>query len=153
MLEAICRMIACISLMISLSLFSLETLKPEQIKNNEIFPTFRTIRNFLKSILSTRKKKLKIKIWFIYPCSTTSPSVSMLKFHLSRTSLVALLIITRTILCNFPVSSHSLQENQISHQHCTNASNITSQNEKTEVRKANSFEKNVTFFFGIFFMY
>ena len=38
MLEAICRMIACISLMISLSLFSLETLKPEQIKTMSSYP-------------------------------------------------------------------------------------------------------------------
>lgn len=42
-----------------------------------------------------------------YPFSTTSLSVSILKFHLSNTSPEALLMITRTTLCSFPVSNHS----------------------------------------------
>lgn len=42
-----------------------------------------------------------------HPFSTTSASVTMLKFQRSSTSLVALLMITSTILCSFPASSHS----------------------------------------------
>lgn len=70
MQEATWRMMAWISLMISLSLFSLMT-----------------------------------------PLSTTSGSVWMLKFHRSSTSEVALLMITSTILCSFPASSHSARGN------------------------------------------
>lgn len=47
-----------------------------------------------------------------YPFSTTSLSVSMLKFHRSRTSEVALLMMTSTTLCSFPASSHSFVEKQ-----------------------------------------
>lgn len=46
------------------------------------------------------------------PFSTTWLSVSIRKFHLSKTSPVALLIITNTTLCNFPASSHSLDQKQ-----------------------------------------
>lgn len=87
-------MITWISLMISLSLFSLETLGKRTRKK------------------ISQEKELTLAEQGIgcicgHPVSTTSPSVSTLKFHLSSTSEVALLMITRTILCSFPFSSHS----------------------------------------------
>lgn len=66
-----------------------------------------TLSSNQHKIQKLRKGEKKSFVEFFYPCSTTSPSVSILKFHLSRTSLLDLLIITSTTLCNFPASSHS----------------------------------------------
>lgn len=80
--DAICLMIAYISLMISLSVFSFETLKFKPKKHiNYIAEHENRI-----SIIICRK------IWVLkkknYPFSTTFSLVSMLKFHLSNTSEV-----------------------------------------------------------------
>ena len=102
MQDAIWRMMAWISRMISLSLFSFTTLTTHPItsirpvlQKRRFFSSIRFMTESNNQRDGRRKDESERRV---YPFSTTSPSVTMLKFQRSSTSAVALLMMTRTIL-------------------------------------------------------
>jgi hypothetical protein len=109
MQDATWRMMAWISLMISLSLFSLIALRRGSTHSSH---------ERQNTQLSNSKRNMEMEDGYqelvnvTHPFWTTSESVSMLKFQRSSTSEVAWLMITSTILCSFPASSHSASEIQ-----------------------------------------
>lgn len=115
-LAAIWRIIAWISVMMSLSLFSLVTLlhfKPQcsdQCKNCPMWhahmQNLKRCQPWLQVRCKFHRPKVSVtseELLRTHPFSTTSLSVSMLKFHRSRTSFVAILAITNTTLWRVPV--------------------------------------------------
>jgi hypothetical protein len=108
MQDATWRMMAWISLMISLSLFSLIALRRGSAHSHERQNTH--LSNYKRNREMEDGYQELVNVTHLF--WTTSESVSMLKFQRSSTSEVAWLMITSTILCSFPASSHSASEIQ-----------------------------------------